>query len=117
MVDALALLRFVLSLPRGEAAGLLVRSLDPTPKNSRAHVPFAVGTGIAAPPPSTSVPKVGRNEPCTCGSGKKYKRCHGMDGARGIASTAVSDHEIRRMKQQQIEKLALAQLPEATLIT
>jgi preprotein translocase subunit SecA len=21
--------------------------------------------------------KVGRNEPCTCGSGKKYKRCHG----------------------------------------
>jgi len=22
-------------------------------------------------------PKVGRNEPCWCGSGKKYKRCHG----------------------------------------
>ncbi|KAF0191604.1 MAG: preprotein translocase subunit SecA [Gammaproteobacteria bacterium] len=22
-------------------------------------------------------PKVGRNEPCPCGSGKKYKRCHG----------------------------------------
>lgn len=21
--------------------------------------------------------KIGRNEPCTCGSGKKYKRCHG----------------------------------------
>jgi preprotein translocase subunit SecA len=24
-----------------------------------------------------SVPKVGRNEPCPCGSGKKYKKCHG----------------------------------------
>jgi len=24
-------------------------------------------------------PKVGRNEPCPCGSGKKYKNCHGMD--------------------------------------
>ncbi len=24
-----------------------------------------------------SVPKVGRNEPCPCGSGKKYKQCHG----------------------------------------
>ena len=24
-----------------------------------------------------SVPKVGRNEPCPCGSGKKYKFCHG----------------------------------------
>ena len=22
-------------------------------------------------------PKVGRNDPCTCGSGKKYKHCHG----------------------------------------
>lgn len=24
-----------------------------------------------------SNPKVGRNEPCPCGSGKKYKHCHG----------------------------------------
>ena len=22
-------------------------------------------------------PKIGRNDPCWCGSGKKYKRCHG----------------------------------------
>jgi preprotein translocase subunit SecA len=22
-------------------------------------------------------PKIGRNNPCYCGSGKKYKRCHG----------------------------------------
>jgi preprotein translocase subunit SecA len=22
--------------------------------------------------------KVGRNDPCPCGSGKKYKNCHGM---------------------------------------
>jgi len=25
--------------------------------------------------------KVGRNDPCTCGSGKKYKKCHGAAGA------------------------------------
>lgn len=24
-------------------------------------------------------PKLGRNEPCPCGSGKKYKKCHGLD--------------------------------------
>ena len=24
-----------------------------------------------------SLPKVGRNEPCPCGSGKKFKNCHG----------------------------------------
>ncbi|MBI4027039.1 MAG: preprotein translocase subunit SecA [Verrucomicrobia bacterium] len=28
-----------------------------------------------------SVPKVGRNDPCPCGSGKKYKQCHGRAGA------------------------------------
>ena len=28
-------------------------------------------------PKVTEVPKVGRNEPCPCGSGKKYKNCHG----------------------------------------
>jgi preprotein translocase subunit SecA len=33
-----------------------------------------------APMPETFIrdqPKVGRNEPCPCGSGKKYKQCHG----------------------------------------
>ncbi len=34
------------------------------------------------PPPAAPVvraaPKVGRNELCPCGSGKKYKRCHGI---------------------------------------
>jgi uncharacterized protein len=24
-------------------------------------------------------PKVGRNDPCPCGSGRKYKVCHGRD--------------------------------------
>lgn len=28
-----------------------------------------------------SVPKVGANDPCPCGSGLKYKRCHGKPGA------------------------------------
>jgi preprotein translocase subunit SecA len=27
--------------------------------------------------PFGQVPRVGRNEPCPCGSGKKYKQCHG----------------------------------------
>ena len=26
-------------------------------------------------------PKVGRNDPCPCGSGKKYKKCHGAGAA------------------------------------
>jgi len=27
---------------------------------------------------AAQVPVVGRNEPCPCGSGKKYKHCHGQ---------------------------------------
>jgi preprotein translocase subunit SecA len=46
------------------------------------------GEGVDAAPaepekPQTIVrntPKVGRNDPCPCGSGKKYKQCHGALG-------------------------------------
>ena len=34
-------------------------------------------TGVAAAVAGGRVPRVGRNEPCPCGSGKKYKQCHG----------------------------------------
>jgi preprotein translocase subunit SecA len=34
------------------------------------------GNGSAAP--ARSGPKIGRNDPCWCGSGKKYKKCHGV---------------------------------------
>ncbi len=30
-----------------------------------------------AQPMTNAMPKVGRNDPCPCGSGKKYKQCHG----------------------------------------
>ncbi len=33
--------------------------------------------GPVASPFVRAVPKVGRNDPCPCGSGKKYKHCHG----------------------------------------
>jgi mutator protein MutT len=35
-----------------------------------------------------SGPKVGRNDPCPCGSGKKYKHCHGALEARHRAYSA-----------------------------
>jgi preprotein translocase subunit SecA len=44
--------------------------------------PAATGIGGAQLPPAKRKPvkvmeKVGRNDPCPCGSGKKYKKCHG----------------------------------------
>ncbi len=37
-------------------------------------------TGASAAASSSSLPRVGRNDPCPCGSGKKYKQCHGKLG-------------------------------------
>ena len=42
--------------------------------------PDELGEAQSAVDPETvaeSVPRVGRNDPCPCGSGKKYKQCHG----------------------------------------
>ena len=36
------------------------------------------GAGVKQAPVKAS-PKIGRNDPCPCGSGKKYKHCHGKD--------------------------------------
>jgi preprotein translocase subunit SecA len=71
----------------------------PSPMTMSAHAPApspfgAIGSGsasaVAEPPRPARTggddvvkqvrrdePKVGRNDPCPCGSGKKYKKCHG----------------------------------------
>ncbi|NQT34225.1 SEC-C domain-containing protein [bacterium] len=42
------------------------------------HIDFGKQKRTKPPKPSSQpVPKIGRNDPCPCGSGKKYKRCHG----------------------------------------
>ena len=45
------------------------------------HADYDEALGSAEPKPAQPVeramPKVGRNDPCPCGSGKKYKHCHG----------------------------------------
>jgi hypothetical protein len=38
-------------------------------------------TEMTSAPSESQTPQVGRNEPCPCGSKKKYKRCHGVDAA------------------------------------
>ncbi len=54
-----------------------------------AQVQFSAPPKTAAPPrPQAQVvkkelDKVGRNDPCPCGSGKKYKKCHGAMQAAG----------------------------------
>ena len=36
-------------------------------------------------------PDVGRNDPCPCGSGRKYKNCHGRPGMGAPTATAAGN--------------------------
>ncbi len=51
-------------------------------KTSRDDDPAAQRTAPREKPQPVQVEKkIGRNDPCPCGSGKKYKNCHGRDAA------------------------------------
>ena len=56
------------------------RSAPPPPVLSRPQPKLTLNRGeepVSPPTVHRSDDKVGRNDPCPCGSGKKYKKCHG----------------------------------------
>jgi uncharacterized protein YecA (UPF0149 family) len=82
--------QFLSSLPFNMAQ----RVEEPTPKARPAPAPAPRRENLISPSASEAgdnghelqlvipsrrkeEPRVGRNEPCPCGSGKKYKNCHG----------------------------------------
>ena len=95
--EAFELFESLLQLVRSEVTKLLMtvqirteeqlEETEPTPavENVQYHhadYDEALGTaqsddGSGAQPVVNTGPKVGRNDPCPCGSGKKYKHCHG----------------------------------------
>jgi preprotein translocase subunit SecA len=60
----------------------LVKDQPPAAARPSARPPMILNRGDGAPSHGQTVhrdlKKVGRNEPCPCGSGKKYKKCHGQ---------------------------------------
>ncbi len=87
-------------LPRRAGVGAAGKRPFPTAVPSAAENDADDGEGRSASPRPIGIPlnlrenrqdqaglpgvksngrKVGRNDPCPCGSGKKYKRCHGVD--------------------------------------
>ncbi len=52
--------------------------LQPLPERSERPMFFSHGGEESAAPKKREGKKVGRNDPCPCGSGKKYKRCCGQ---------------------------------------
>ena len=53
------------------------RNIQRKKEKELAELQFVGGDGSTSSKPVASGQKVGRNDPCPCGSGKKYKKCHG----------------------------------------
>jgi preprotein translocase subunit SecA len=54
------------------------REIERRQRRQQQELQFQAGAAQAEQPkPVRTGAKVGRNEPCPCGSGKKYKKCHG----------------------------------------
>jgi preprotein translocase subunit SecA len=51
------------------------------------NAPGSTGKG-RLPVRTVAADAIGRNDPCPCGSGKKYKQCHGAPGAAPLPVTA-----------------------------
>lgn len=48
---------------------------------------------------------IGRNAPCPCGSGKKYKRCHGDEAGRDAGSeSAIKQSDLDQMHRELLAK-------------
>jgi preprotein translocase subunit SecA len=77
---------FKVRMVREEAPPIRVAAAPP-PRWQERHGGIETAPGRPAAADSrlpSGVPagtKVGRNDPCPCGSGKKYKKCHALNGA------------------------------------
>jgi preprotein translocase subunit SecA len=62
---------------RGSEADELVREIERRKKRELAQLQFSGGDSSIAVQTVHRGEKIGRNDPCPCGSGKKYKKCCG----------------------------------------
>jgi len=57
----------------------VLKTLNPAMPSMKPKIKgtLLMGAQVGRGEEQSPIPKVGRNDPCPCGSGKKYKRCHG----------------------------------------
>ena len=70
----------VASQPNREAQSAVLdftRNIQRKKEKELEQLQFAGGEASLSQQPVLAKPKAGRNDPCPCGSGKKYKKCHG----------------------------------------
>ena len=64
-----------------------------------------VWPGFSNAPAPRSMPKIGRNDPCPCGSGEKYKECHQKEGQAYLDKLAKErDKEELRIRRERMKE-------------
>ncbi len=70
-------LRYLFLMRTADEEEVLIREYQQRKRREAAQLRFSGGEVAAKPKTVVRGQKVGRNDPCPCGSGKKYKKCHG----------------------------------------
>ncbi|MFC1495870.1 preprotein translocase subunit SecA [Candidatus Margulisiibacteriota bacterium] len=82
-IEGYSMFQEMMQLVRQEIVGLILKvkianEEEPLMPQKR-RISYGAPTADSKPKPVTKIVKVGRNEPCPCGSGKKYKKCCGTN--------------------------------------
>ena len=81
----------------------------PLPKRSAPNVNYSYGAAASGGADAKvetvqrHAPKVGRNDPCPCGSGRKYKKCHGAEGGPAGGGSGPAGGGARRPEAEEVE--------------
>lgn len=94
------------------AIAIAKRMLGVAPENAEARTLLSQSEAALA-----SGAGIGRNDPCPCGSGRRYKQCHGAVGQAAAAPAEAPDALVRRalLAQQRGELASAARDYQAAL--
>jgi preprotein translocase subunit SecA len=73
-------LRFLFLLKTPEEEEAMIREYQRRKRREQAEMRMISSGTMEKPQQVIRKEKIGRNDPCPCGSGKKYKKCHGAGG-------------------------------------
>lgn len=72
------------------------------------HHSKVVWPGFSNVPAPRHVAKIGRNEPCPCGSNKKYKDCHQSEGSAFLQKLArQEDKRLLHDRRQELKGMGV----------
>ena len=75
-------LRYLFLMRTPEEEEEMIRQYQQRKRREQREMQMVGAGAVEKPQQVIRREKVGRNDPCPCGSGKKYKKCHGAAGAR-----------------------------------